>query len=229
MELNKTIYLIEKMMWKNISSTLTLLGRAVERIMEMLKRDSLQIVTFSHDADSSTTQIVKKYFPTAIEQLDVGHAAKNLKKRIIESSHQERFAQLRGFGERVQRDFRTILKTWKGSPEMIKMKILNMAKHYSGLHQDCDHGEDFTANYQSLTNSEAIFEMERILSSYAALADRYQEACSTNALESFNRSIVTAIPKNLDESVSYSRQANQAVLQKMKESSFDLKFFRKEA
>jgi hypothetical protein len=66
MELNKTIYLIETMMWKNISSTLTLLGRAVERIMEMLKRDGLQIVTFSHDVDSSTTQIVKKYFPTAI-------------------------------------------------------------------------------------------------------------------------------------------------------------------
>jgi hypothetical protein len=46
------------------------------------------------------------------------------------------------------------------------MKRLNMANYYSGLHQDCDHGEDFTTNYQLLTKSEGIFEMERILSSW---------------------------------------------------------------
>jgi len=47
--------------------------------------------------------------------LDIGHAAKNIKKKIIDSGKE--FPQLRGFGERSQRDFRTLVTTHRNNPD----------------------------------------------------------------------------------------------------------------
>jgi hypothetical protein len=63
--------------------------------------------------------------------------------------------------------------------------------------QNFIHGKDFVPNYQTLTNKEAIDELDRILSFYAVQSHKYQHSKCSNALESFNRSIVAAVSKNL--------------------------------
>jgi len=57
--------------------------------------------------------------------LDIGHSAKNLKKKVIAAGKE--FPQMRGYGERTQRDFRTLVKNHHNNPELILYVIMTIA------------------------------------------------------------------------------------------------------
>jgi len=50
-----------------------------------------------------------------VNVLDIGHAAKNLKKKVIAEGKEH--SQMKGFGERCQRDFRTLIQVHYQDPD----------------------------------------------------------------------------------------------------------------
>jgi len=130
--------------------------------------------------------------------LDIGHSAKNLKQKVIVGGKE--MPQLRGFGERTQRDFRTLVKNHHDSPETLKAKILNMVQHYS--------------RYVVIDNKQTIQYFTEILQYYAQRAKHFKSGRICNTIESVNRMIVTFSSKNIDEKKNYPMGANLAALQK---------------
>jgi len=125
-------------------------GVGIRKILDQMKRDNITLKYYSHDDDSCSRSLIREYFPKALEYLDIGHAAKNIKKKIIEAGRNTEYHQLRGFGERMQRDFRFLVKKYHKDPKILSYQIMNMADHYSGKHSNCDH-EAFTAKYNTLS------------------------------------------------------------------------------
>jgi len=61
-------------------------------------------------------------FKSAKEYLDIGHSAKNLKIKVITAAKE--YPQMKGFGERSQRDFRTLVKNHHNNPELMIFVIM---------------------------------------------------------------------------------------------------------
>jgi len=80
-------------------------GFLVRIALQELKKDGINIKHYSHDDDGITRSIMVEEFKSAKEYLDIGHSAKN--------------PQMRGFGERSQRDFRTLVKNHHNNPELM--------------------------------------------------------------------------------------------------------------
>jgi len=90
----------------------------VQLVLQELKKDGINIKPYSHDDDDGVTRnLMQEYFPEAKEYLDIGHSAKNLKKKVIAAGKD--FPEMRGFGERTQRDFQTLVKNHHTNPEVI--------------------------------------------------------------------------------------------------------------
>jgi hypothetical protein len=188
-------------------------GVGIRKILDQMKRDNITLKYYSHDDDSCSRSLIREYFPKALEYLDIGHAAKNIKKKIIEAGRNTEYHQLRGFGERMQRDFRFLVKKYHKDPKILSYQIMNMADHYSGKHSNCDH-EAFTAKYNTLSCPNTIKYMSNILSYYSDRATHFKEGRLTNTAESINRMVVSFTSKNIDEPVSYPIGANFAALLK---------------
>jgi len=188
-------------------------GIGVKWIAESLKKAGLSIGSVSHDNDSSSMNNIRAVFPDAKEFLDVGHAAKNLKKKVIAlaKSHPE----IKGFGERVQRDFRSIVKKYLGQPEKIRDAIINMPNHYQRKCTElCLHSADYVPSYKPLTSEETIASLTDTLQPYAERASQFSLGISSNTVESINKMIAMNVPKEKDFKKAYCGGANRAILMK---------------
>lgn len=189
-------------------------GFGVRTILEKCLDDGLQITHYAHDDDGCTRKIVQELYPNALEYLDIGHAAKNLKKKVITASKEDGCSQLKGFGERTQRDFRTLVRTHFDDTKTLKEKITNMTAHYSSNHANCDHAEPFEPTYKPLDDPVAIEKLQEILTYYSDRAEHFKSGRLTNTVESLNRMIVSFSSKNIHEAKNYPIAANLAALKK---------------
>jgi hypothetical protein len=87
-------------------------GEGVARICKKLKEENYELIRVSHDNDASTMAQIKDVFPTCIEELDVGHAANNICKKVKEMGREHKV--LVGFGEKVKRRFQDLAYKAKG-------------------------------------------------------------------------------------------------------------------
>ncbi len=102
----------------------------LDEIVEHNNNNIIKIIiaAFVHDQDGCTTTLIKRKFPEAKEFYDVGHAAKNLKKRVTKA--------VKGLGEKSCAAF---LKCIKGFPRIDERVVALRAypHHLTGDHRFC--------------------------------------------------------------------------------------------
>ena len=59
-------------------------GEGMMRICKKVFETGYKLLLVSHDNDASTMKQILDVFPECIEKLDVGHAAKNICKKVKE-------------------------------------------------------------------------------------------------------------------------------------------------
>ena len=83
-------------------------GAAVKKFLEYISLDyidhRINISGFVHDQDGCTAKLIREIFPTSTEYLDIGHVAKNLKKKVAK--------QVPGYGEKACAAFRKCVKAF---------------------------------------------------------------------------------------------------------------------
>ncbi len=106
-------------------------GEGVARICKEIQQSGYKLARVSHDNDTSTMAQIKKTFPVCIEELDVGHAAKNICKKVKELGRIHK--KLVGFGEKVKRRFQELAYKSKGDVENFKKRWDTAILHWCGL------------------------------------------------------------------------------------------------
>ncbi len=114
----------------------TMEGHAVQTFLERVKKRNdektckvkINIVAFAHDQDGCTRNLKVKFFPSAREFLDPGHAAKNVKKRVIRSA--------KGYGEKACVAFLKCIKTFPNTMDR-KYAMRAYPFHWVGDHRFC--------------------------------------------------------------------------------------------
>lgn len=115
-------------------------GEGIARICQEIMKDGYKLASIVHDNDASTMAQIKEYFPNCTEKLDVGHAAKNICKKVKEVAR-NRVKELLGFGERIKRRLQDLIHSSKGDANKFSEGLDNSIRHWSGNHSGCDHEE----------------------------------------------------------------------------------------
>ncbi len=89
---------------------------------------SIVIAAFVHDQDSCATKLIHEHFPDAREFLDIGHAAKNLKKRAAKVA--------RGYGEKACNAFLKCMRSFSNTTDRAHA-LRAYPFHLSGNHRYC--------------------------------------------------------------------------------------------
>ncbi len=82
---------------------------------------------------------IKEIFVEYIEELDVGHGAKNICKKVKELGREHK--ALIGFGEKVKRRFQDLAYKSKRDVKGFKKGWNTAIQHWCGNHTQCIHGE----------------------------------------------------------------------------------------
>lgn len=110
-------------------------GAAVQKFLEEIRHFNessncyrIKIAAYVHDQDGCTSNLIRKQFPDALEFLDVGHSAKNIKKRVGKVA--------RGYGEKSQVAFRKCIKGFT-TVEDKKYSLRAYPFHFRNDHRFC--------------------------------------------------------------------------------------------
>ena len=186
-------------------------GEGVSRVCKMVMDAGYVIRSMSHDNDASSMAQVTAVFPDVIEMLDVGHASKNVCKKVKLLGKE--FKELGGFGEKVKRRFQTLAYGAKGDVSYFVLGLDRSVKHWCGDHLDCDHGALNNRAYQPLDpNGLGVAALVDLFSSLKDQVKKFVSGSSSNICEAVNNEITGYAAKKYNFFYSYDIRANLAIL-----------------
>lgn len=184
------------------------------QVCALMKRDGFQLAEICHDNDSATMAIAREEFPGVQEKMDIGHSSKNLRQKVIDMAKVENFDAIRGFGERVRRDFIFLVHKYTKDAKTMKEKLANMPNHYAGKHDKCDHDASFEPRYSPIEHQATLDRLLQVLQPYIDNAEKYAGRSCSNVCEGFNQSLTVEAPKRIDYRRSYAQRVNLTALRK---------------
>jgi len=186
-------------------------GEGVARICKELKKEDYILVRVSHDNDASTMAQIRAVYPNCIEELDVGHAAKNFNKKVIELGKE--YPDLKGWGERAKRRFQDLAYSANGDVEYFKKGWDTSMLHWCNIHTQCSHEKLDGKRYQPLIiASLAIIALIALVALIKDQAHKFVNGRSSNICEAVNNKITVYAPKRFNLTETYDIRANLAIL-----------------
>ncbi len=187
-------------------------GEGVARICKQIQQDGYKLNSVSHDNDASSMSQVHSLFPDCVEKLDVGHAAKNICKKVKELA-KGGHKTLIGFGEKVKRRFQSLAYSAKGSEEEFIRGLDISIDHWCGDHSQCTHGPLTGKAYQPLQKgSDDVKALRELFEVVKKQASKFASGNSSNICEAVNNEITVIAPKRNNLADSYEWRVNLALL-----------------
>lgn len=104
-------------------------GKGVANICNEIKGGGYKITTVSHDNDASSMAQIQEHFSSAIECLDIGHAAKNVCEKVKFAAKCQDGKELKGYGERIKCWFQKVAYESHGNVVYFETHLLNGISH----------------------------------------------------------------------------------------------------
>jgi len=120
-------------------------GFGVKQICKTLKATSCRVHTLVRDGDSSTGAVVRSEYPQVEEINDFNHLIKNIPKAVNRKRQEDGYSELRGEGDRIQRQFRRMMAYIHSRSHMspgekrdrYRRLVEASVEHFGGDHSDC--------------------------------------------------------------------------------------------
>lgn len=187
-------------------------GEGVARVCKEIADSGYKFLSVSHDNDASSMAQILDKFPDCIEKLDVGHAAKNICKKVKELGRGVHKA-LVGFGEKAKRRFQQLVYQSEGDLQVFRDGLDIAIKHWCGDHSRCTHTTLTGKTYKPLEKgSEAVKALQELFESVKKHAYKFASGTSSNICEAVNNEITVYAPKRVNLADSYEWRANLALL-----------------
>jgi hypothetical protein len=187
-------------------------GEGVTRVCKEIGDNGYKFTSVSHDNDASSMAQILDKFPDCIEKLDVGHAAKNICKKVKELGRSGHKA-LVGFGEKVKRRFQQLAHQSEGDLQVFKEGLDIAIEHWCGDHSRCTHTTITGKTYKPLQKeSEAVKVLQELFENVKKHAHKFASGTSSNICEAVNNEITVYAPKRYNLADSYEWRANLAML-----------------
>ena len=187
-------------------------GEGVARICKEIKKEGYKLHSVSHDNDASTMAQIWDVFPECVEKLDVGHAAKNICKKVKELGRTVHKG-LVGFGEKAKRIFQMLAHEAKGDEEKFKKGLDVAIDHWCGDHSNCQHAPKTGKSYKPLVKESADVQgLRELFEGVKSKASKFASGTSSNVCEAVNNELTVYAPKRYNLSGSYDWRTCLAIL-----------------
>ena len=191
-----------------------------EEILKILIEKNIKISVFIHDADACTTLIVRKYYPESKEYIDKLHKQRSVRRRLYDL--EEKTLKKRDWIERALKCSSLMLYKFQNSVESKKIHLNTKVNHWQNNHEQCDLKEECKISYIPLHIDQTHL-LRTILNSIVTDHDKLSHSYHTNSNESFNSSLLSFCPKNINQASLYKYKIARAGLVSLFKSNADLK------
>ena len=187
-------------------------GSACQKVAKMFKDEGIRVDEVVHDCDSSSINKFRSMFEDVVEQHDINHTVKNLRKKIKKFAKQ--FDRLRSNAEdwayKMGKVLSNAIKNCGKKPETFNQLIDNSFLHYRGNHKYCKHDQNKEHEILLLEELEAF---KLVFEDYKEDPTKLFSGYTTNHNESLNNIITKYAPKRINFAKNYGWRADLAMLE----------------